>query len=126
MQYNIRDSQSLFWCFILIILRISHFLLMFCGTVSLTFFLACSFFFFLFCQNQGFCSHKIALAKKEWIRNIHNGKRQLFYEFFSFRKSNPPKTWVERKWFHFVHEKIYISLDKLLHKQKSIKEPFEF
>ena len=39
-----------------------HSFLMFCGTASLALYLACSYIFY---QNQGFCSYKIALIKKE-------------------------------------------------------------
>ena len=60
-------------------------------------------FVLTFFQNQGFCSHKNALIKNEVY--IHNDKRQLFCEFFSFRKSIPPTVWVERKRFYFVHQK---------------------
>ena len=60
-------------------------------------------FVLIFFQNQGFCSHKIALIKNEVY--IHNGKRQLFCEFFSFRKSIRPTVWVETKRFYFVHQK---------------------
>ena len=117
MQYNISDSQALFWCFILIILRMASlntWLFMF----SMPDFVL-SFVLILFGQNLGFCSHKSALIKNRVY--IHQVKRQLFSEFFSFRKSIPPTVWVERKRSHFVHQK-YISLDKLLHSQKQIKE----
>ena len=40
---------------------------MFCRTVSLALFLACSEFFY---QNQGFCSYKIVLIKKSVILYI--------------------------------------------------------
>ena len=69
-------------------------------SACLTLFLALFFFY----QNQGFCSHKIALIKKRVY--IHNSKRILFSVFFSIRKSIPPTVWVERKRFHFVHQKI--------------------
>ena len=103
MQYNISDSQALFWWFALIILRMAngkfkYFALMF----SLPHFVLS--FVLSFYQNQGFCSHKTAFIKK--IVYIHNGKRILFSEFFSIRKSIPPILWVERKRFHFVHQKI--------------------
>ena len=64
------------------------------------------FNFSFFCQNQGFCSHKIPL--KKYRVYIHNVRRQLFSEFFSFRKSIPPTVWVDRKQSHFVHQKIYL------------------
>ena len=78
-------------------------------TASFIFLLAWSFYFFnFFCQNQGFCSLQIDLQKKKKM-NIHNGKRQLFSEFFSFGNPIPPTVWVERKRFHFVHQKnIYL------------------
>ena len=69
-------------------------------SACLTLFLALFFFY----QNQGFCSHKIALIKKRVY--IYNSKRILFSVFFSIRKSIPPTVWVERKRFHFVHQKI--------------------
>ena len=101
MQYNISDSQALFWCFILIILRMASlntWLFMF----SMPDFVL-SFVLILFGQNLGFCSHKSALIKNRVY--IHQVKRQLFSEFFSFRKSIPPTVWVERKRSHFVHQK---------------------
>ena len=100
MQYNISDSQALFWCFILIILRMASlntWLFMF----SMPDFVL-SFVLILFGQNLGFCSHKSALIKNRVY--IHQVKRQLFSEFFSFRKSIPPTVWVERKRSHFVHQ----------------------
>ena len=103
MQYNISDSQALFWCFILIILRMASlntWLFMF----SMPDFVL-SFVLISFGQNLGFCSHKSALIKNRVY--IHQVKRQLFSEFFSFRKSIPPTVWVERKRSHFVHQKIY-------------------
>ena len=103
MQYKISNSQALLWCFCLIILgmangKLRRFALMF---IMPDFVLSFVLFFY---QNQGFCSHKIALLKKSVY--IHNGKRILFSEFFSIRKSIPPTLWVERKRFHFVHQKI--------------------
>ena len=103
MQYNISNRQTLFWCFALIILRMTNGKLR-CFTLMFSmpdFILSLVFFFY---QNQGFYSHKIALLKKRVY--IHNGKRILFSEFFSIRKSIPPILWVERKRFHFVHQKI--------------------
>ena len=99
MQYKISNSQALFWCFALIILRMANgklrrFALMF----------SMPDFVLFFYQNQGFRSHKSALLKKRLY--IHNGKRRLFSEFFSIRKSIPLTLWVERKRFHFVHQKI--------------------
>ena len=61
-----------------------------------------SFVLNFFCQNQGFCFHKVALIKKEGY--IHHGKRQMFSEFFIFTKCIPPTIWVERKQFYFVHQ----------------------
>ena len=45
--------------------KFRHLVLIFCGTASLDLYLACSQ---IFCQNQGFCSYKIALIKK---RNVN-------------------------------------------------------
>ena len=101
MLYNISDSQALFWCLVLIILRMTDLDTLLLCSVWPTLFLA--LFLFFFCQNQGLRSHKIALIKKEVY--IHNGERQLFSEFFSFRKSIPPTLSVERKRFYFVHQK---------------------
>ena len=101
MQYNISDSQALFWCFALIILRMASLDTLLLCSACLTLFLAL-FLICFFCQNQGFCYHKIALIIKVYI---HNGKRQLFSEFFSFRKSISPTVWVKRKRFYFVHQK---------------------
>ena len=103
MQYNISDSQALFWCFALIILRMAndkprHFAIMF---IMPGFVLSFALFFY---QNKGFCSHKFALIKKRVY--ISNGKRILFSEFLSIRKSIPLTVWVERKQFHFVQQKI--------------------
>ena len=56
--------------------------------------------FFCCCQNQGFSSHKSALIKNCVF--IHNVNRQLFSEFYSFRKSIPPTVWVERKQSHWT------------------------
>ena len=46
MQYNISDSQALFWCSALIILEMAsldrHFVIMSCETGSLALFLACA------------------------------------------------------------------------------------
>ena len=52
--------------------------------------------------------------------------KELFPEFFSFRKSVPSTVQVETNRFYFVHQKKYISLEKLLRNQKRIKELFEF
>ena len=104
MQCNIRDSHALFWCFVLIILRMDSLDTLLLCSACLTLFLALFLIFFF--QNQGFCSHKIALIKKEVY--IHNGKRQRFSEFFSFRKSTRPTVWVERKRFYLVHQKTYL------------------
>ena len=105
MQYNVSDSQALFWCFAPIILSMSnrkpiHFALMFSMS---DFVLSFALFFY---QNQGFCSHKNSLTKKRVY--IHKGKRILFSEFFIIRKSIPPTIWVERKRFHLVHQKLYL------------------
>ena len=105
MQYNICDSQALFLCFALIILRmvngkLRHFALMF----SMPEFVF-SFVLF-FTKIKGFVLIKLLLYKKRVY--MHNGKRILFSEFFSIRKSIPPTVWVERKRFHFVHQKRYL------------------
>ena len=42
LQYNKSDSQALFWCSVIILEMARHFVLMFCGTASLTLFLAYS------------------------------------------------------------------------------------
>ena len=103
MQYNISDSQALFWCFVLIVLRMA-------GLDTLLFMFSMSDFvlsfilIFFFFQNQEFYSHKSALIKNRV--HTHNVKRQLFSEFFSFRKYIPPTVWVERKRSYFVHQKI--------------------
>ena len=112
MQYNISNSQALFWYFVLMILRMDSLDTLLLWWACLTLFLAFvfNFFLFLFFQNQEFRSHKIAFFKKSMY--IHNGKRQLFSEFFSFKNSIPPTVWVERKQFHFVHQRKYISLGK--------------
>ena len=120
MQYNISDSQGLFRCFVLIILRMASLDTLLLCSACPTLFLALFLFFF---QRKWFCSHKIPLIKKQVY--IHKGKRQLFSEFFSFRKSIPPTVWVESKRFYFIHRNMYISLDKLLRNQKWINEPFE-
>ena len=78
-------------------------------TASFIFLLAWSFYFFNFFLPKSrllFSSNRFTKKKK---MNIHNGKRQLFSEFFSFGNPIPPTVWVERKRIHFVHQKnIYL------------------
>ena len=86
MQYNISDSQALFWCSVLIILKMASLDTLFlCSagqTASLALLLACSY---IFCQNQGFCSYKIVLIKKS-VKILHPDEKRptlIFLEMFS-------------------------------------------
>ena len=105
MQWNISESQALFWCFVLIILIMASLDTLLSSSLSLTLFLALLLILFFFFQNQGFCSHKIPHMKNRMY--MHYMKDNCC-EFFSFRKSILSTVRVERKRSHFVHQKIYL------------------
>ena len=62
-QYS--DTQTLFWCFVLIILRKASVDNLFLCSVGQQAWLCFYLFLKFFYQNQGFCSYKIVLIRKE-------------------------------------------------------------
>ena len=80
MQCNISDSQALFWCFALIILRMATLDTLFLCFVGQQAWLCFQLVLNFFCKNQGFSSYKIDLIKSECNR----GGRIWQLNFFLF------------------------------------------
>ena len=82
MQYNISDSQALFWCYVLIILRmVSLGTLLWCSVVQQAWLSSYSVFFV--CQNESFWSYKkIVYLSKHSHR--HSGFILLIARYLSY------------------------------------------
>ena len=114
MQYNISDSQALFWCFVLIILRMArHFVLTFSKPDFVL-----SLFLIFWGQNQDFYSHKIALIKKQCIYIMTKKTVFRVLQFYS------TCSLIREKTISLCTPKECIYLYKLLHNQKQIKKHF--
>ena len=114
MQYNVSDSQALFWCFVLIILKpsLDTSYVRWDSRPDFTLSLLSRL---LFSQN---CCYKKRAYK-------HSGKRTVFrvLQFYKIQSTNSLSR--EKTISFWTTKEIYL-LDKLLHNRKQIKELFEF